>query len=397
MSFTQLQTLAARLNQLDAQGLRRIRHEVESACQPQLMVDGQALLAFNSNDYLGLAAHPLVVEALREGASLYGAGSGASHLISGHSQAHERLEELLADMLSPFLPTARALYFSTGYMANLGVMTALADTAKGDITFFSDALNHASLIDGIRLTREPCQVYAHADVSDLSLRLSSCQSGTKVVVTDGVFSMDGDIAPLKEMLALCEHHGAWLLVDDAHGFGVLGETGAGVLQYFNLRSEQLIYMGTLGKAAGVSGAFVAAHEDVIEWMVQRSRPYIYTTASSPALSHALLTSVRIIRGEEGRRRRAHLQTLIQQLSTAPVPAAWQRMVSTTAIQPLVIGSNQAVLQASADLKVQGIWISAIRAPTVPVNTARLRITLSASHTAQDVDRLVRALSFESIS
>ena len=397
MSFTQLQTLAARLNQLDAQGLRRIRHEVESACQPQLMVDGQALLAFNSNDYLGLAAHPLVVEALREGASLYGAGSGASHLISGHSQAHERLEELLADMLSPFLPTARALYFSTGYMANLGVMTALADTAKGDITFFSDALNHASLIDGIRLTREPCQVYAHADVSDLSLRLSSCQSGTKVVVTDGVFSMDGDIAPLKEMLALCEHHGAWLLVDDAHGFGVLGETGAGVLQYFNLRSEQLIYMGTLGKAAGVSGAFVAAHEDIIEWMVQRSRPYIYTTASSPALSHALLTSVRIIRGEEGRRRRAHLQTLIQQLSTAPVPAAWQRMVSTTAIQPLVIGSNQAVLQASADLKAQGIWISAIRAPTVPVNTARLRITLSASHTAQDVDRLVRALSFESIS
>ena len=397
MSFTQLQTLAARLNQLDAQGLRRIRHEVESVCQPQLMVDGQALLAFNSNDYLGLAAHPLVVEALREGASLYGAGSGASHLISGHSQAHERLEELLADMLSPFLPTARALYVSTGYMANLGVITALADTAKGDITFFSDQLNHASLIDGVRLTREPCLVYAHADVADLSLKLSSCQSGTKVVVTDGVFSMDGDIAPLKEMLALCEHHGAWLLVDDAHGFGVLGETGAGVLQYFNLRSEQLIYMGTLGKAAGVSGAFVAAHEDVIEWMVQRSRPYIYTTASSPALSHALLTSVRIIRGEEGRRRRAHLQTLIQQLSTAPVPAAWQRMVSTTAIQPLVIGSNQAVLQASADLKAQGIWISAIRAPTVPVNTARLRITLSASHTAQDVDRLVRALSFESIS
>jgi 8-amino-7-oxononanoate synthase len=397
MSFTQLQTLTARLNQLDAQGLRRIRHEVESVCQPQLMVDGQALLAFNSNDYLGLAAHPLVIEALREGASLYGAGSGASHLISGHSQAHERLEELLGMMLSPFVPSVRALTFSTGYMANLGVMTALTDTAKGDITFFSDQLNHASLIDGIRLTREPFQVFAHADVSDLSLKLSSCQSGTKVVVTDGVFSMDGDIAPLKEMLALCEHHGAWLLVDDAHGFGVLGETGAGVLQYFNLRSEQLIYMGTLGKAAGVSGAFVAAHEDVIEWMVQRSRPYIYTTASSPALSHALLTSVRIIRGEEGRRRRAHLQILIQQLSTAPIPSNWQRMVSTTAIQPLVIGSNQAVLQASADLKAQGIWISAIRAPTVPVNTARLRITLSASHTAQDVDRLVRALSFESIS
>jgi 8-amino-7-oxononanoate synthase len=397
MSFTHLQTLTSRLNELDAQGLRRFRHSVESVCQPHLLVDGQPLLAFNSNDYLGLAAHPLVIDALKEGASLYGAGSGASHLISGHSQAHERLEELLGSMLSPFLPSVRVLSFSTGYMANLGVLTVLADSAKGDITFFSDALNHASLIDGIRLTRETCQVYAHADVDDLLLRLSSSQSGTKVVVTDGVFSMDGDIAPLQALLNLCEQHGAWLLVDDAHGFGVLGDTGAGVLQHFNLRSEQLIYMGTLGKAAGLSGAFIAAHENFIEWMVQRSRPYIYTTASAPALAHALLTSLRIIRAEEGRRRRAHLQTLIQQLCTASVPTSWQRMVSTTAIQPLVIGSNAQVLRASADLKAQGIWISAIRAPTVPVNTARLRITLSASHTAEDVDRLVRALSFESIS
>ena len=392
MSFTLLKALNVQLNALDVQGLRRVRRSVESVCQPHLVVDGQPMLAFNSNDYLGLAAHPLVVEALREGALLYGAGSGASHLISGHSQAHERLEELLADMLSPFVPSVRALYFSTGYMANLGVMTALADTAKGDITFFSDALNHASLIDGIRLTREPCQVYRHADVADLSLRLSSCQSGTKVVVTDGVFSMDGDIAPLKEMLALCEQHGAWLLVDDAHGFGVLGDSGAGVLQHFNLRSEQLIYMGTLGKAAGVSGAFIAAHEHVIEWMVQRSRPYIYTTASAPALAHALLTSLRILRSDEGCRRRSHLHSLIHQLSSAPVPNAWKRMVSTTAIQPILIGSNQAVLQASHDLISQGIWISAIRSPTVPVNTARLRITLSAAHTSTDVDRLVQALA-----
>lgn len=397
MSFTHLDSLKLHLNAIDTQGLRRVRHSVASVCQPYLVVDGQPMLAFNSNDYLGLAAHPLVVEALREGASLYGAGSGASHLISGHSQAHERLEELLADMLSPFVPSVRALYFSTGYMANLGVMTALADTAKGDITFFSDALNHASLIDGIRLTRSPCQVYRHTDVADLSLRLSSCQSVTKVVVTDGVFSMDGDIAPLKAMIALCEQHGAWLLVDDAHGFGVLGETGAGVLQHANVRSEQLIYMGTLGKAAGVSGAFVVAHEHFIEWMVQRSRSYIYTTAAAPALAHALLTSLRLIGGDEGRRRRAHLQNLIQQLSTAPVPAGWTRMASTTAIQPLVIGDNQAVLQASDDLKAQGIWISAIRAPTVPVNTARLRITVSAAHTTEDVDRLVRALSVESFS
>jgi 8-amino-7-oxononanoate synthase len=397
MSFTPLNTLKSHLNAIDLQGLRRVRHSVASACQPHLVVDGQPLLAFNSNDYLGLASHPLVIDALKEGASLYGAGSGASHLISGHSQAHERLEELLASMLSPHLPSVRVLSFSTGYMANLGVLSAMADMAKGDITFFSDALNHASLIDGIRLTRQPCQVYRHADVADLSEKLLTCQSTSKVVVTDGVFSMDGDIAPLQDLSRLCEQHGAWLLVDDAHGFGVLGDSGAGVLQHFNLRSEQLIYMGTLGKAAGVSGAFIAAHENFIEWMVQRSRPYIYTTASAPALAHALLTSLRLIRADEGRRRRAHLQNLIQQLSTAPVPSGWTRMHSTTAIQPLVIGSNEQVLRASADLKAQGIWISAIRAPTVPVNTARLRITLSASHTTEDVDRLVRALSFESIS
>jgi 8-amino-7-oxononanoate synthase len=397
MSFTPLSSLKSHLNAIDAQGLRRVRHSVASACQPHLVVDGQPLLAFNSNDYLGLASHPLVIDALKEGASLYGAGSGASHLISGHSQAHERLEELLGMMLSPHLPSVRVLSFSTGYMANLGVLSAMADMAKGDITFFSDALNHASLIDGIRLTREPCQVYRHADVADLSEKLLTCQSTSKVVVTDGVFSMDGDIAPLQNLLRLCEQHGAWLLVDDAHGFGVLGDSGAGVLQHFNLRSEQLIYMGTLGKAAGVSGAFIAAHENFIEWMVQRSRPYIYTTASAPALAHALLTSLRLIRADEGRRRRAHLQNLIQQLTTAPVPSGWTRMHSTTAIQPLVIGSNEQVLRASADLKAQGIWISAIRAPTVPVNTARLRITLSASHTTEDVDRLVRALSFECIS
>ena len=396
MSFKQLDTLTSHLNALDAQGLRRVRRNVESVCQPHLVVDGEALLAFNSNDYLGLAAHPLVVEALKEGASLYGAGSGASHLISGHSQAHARLEELLGSMLSPFLPSVRALFFSTGYMANLGVLTALADNAKGDITFFSDALNHASLIDGIRLTREPCQVYRHADVADLSQRLASSSSSTKAVVTDGVFSMDGDIAPLQALLTLCEQHGAWLLIDDAHGFGVLGDSGAGVLEHFHLRSEQLIYMGTLGKAAGVSGAFIAAHEKFIEWMVQRSRPYIYTTAAAPALAHALLTSLRLIRGDEGRRRRTHLQTLIQQFSTAPIPLSWQRMHSTTAIQPLVIGSNAQVLQASAALKERGIWISAIRAPTVPVNTARLRITLSASHTSHDVDRLVQALSMRGV-
>ena len=392
MNFSKLDALASLLSTLDTQGLRRARRTVESASQGHMVVEGRRLLTFNSNDYLGLASHPQVVEALREGASLYGAGSGASHLISGHSQAHDRLEELLAAFLSPYLPSARALYFSTGYMANLGVLTALAGTAAGDICFFSDKLNHASLIDGVRLTREPFQIYAHADMADLSLKLSACETGTKVVVTDGVFSMDGDIAPLPELLRLCEQHGAWLLVDDAHGFGVLGDTGAGVLQHFNLSSPQMIYMGTLGKAAGVSGAFVAAHENLIEWMVQRSRSYIYTTAAAPALAHALLTSLRIIQSEEGLRLRTHLKSLIQQLSTAPVPASWQRMPSITPIQPMVLGSNEQVLKASAELNAQGIWISAIRAPTVPVNTARLRITLSAAHTTQDVDQLVQAVS-----
>ncbi|NQW66630.1 MAG: 8-amino-7-oxononanoate synthase [Burkholderiales bacterium] len=392
MIYPKLDALATLLSTLDTQGLHRSRTTVESASHGHMLVEGRRLLTFNSNDYLGLASHPQVVEALREGASLYGAGSGASHLISGHSQAHDRLEESLATFLSPYLPSARALYFSTGYMANLGLLSALAGTAAGDICFFSDKLNHASLIDGIRLSREPFQIYAHADMADLSLKLSACQTGTKVVVTDGVFSMDGDIAPLPELLRLCEQHGAWLLVDDAHGFGVLGDTGAGVLQHFNLSSPQLIYMGTLGKAAGVSGAFVAAHEHLIEWLVQRSRPYIYTTAAAPALAHALLTSLRIIQSEEGQQLRTHLKSLIQQLSTAPVPASWQRLPSITPIQPMVLGSNEQVLKASAELNTQGIWISAIRAPTVPINTARLRITLSAVHTTQDVDHLVQALA-----
>jgi len=211
MNFDKLNALQRQLDEVDEKGLRRIRRTVESACQAHMMVDGKPLLAFNSNDYLGLASHPLVVESLREGASLYGAGSGASHLISGHSLAHARLEELLAAMFSPFMPSVRALTFSTGYMANLGVLTALADSAKGDITFFSDALNHASLIDGIRLTREPYQVYEHASLDDVSQRLSSCQSSTKVVVTDGVFSMDGDIAPLPELLDCANNtvHGCW--------------------------------------------------------------------------------------------------------------------------------------------------------------------------------------------
>lgn len=391
MTHPLLDPLSAKLADIDAQGLRRKRLSAETPCQPHLVVDGKPMLAFNSNDYLGLAAHPEVVEALKEGASLYGAGSGASHLISGHSQAHVRLEEKLAAMLSPYLESARALYFCTGYMANLGILSALADSAQGDITVFSESLNHASLIDGIRLSRAAVKPYPHCDTQALGDLLKACTSRCKVVVTDSVFSMDGDIAPVRELLALCEQHGAWLVVDDAHGFGVLGATGCGILEEHQLSSSNLIYMGTLGKSAGVGGAFVAAHDTFIDWMVQRSRPYIYTTAAPPALAHALLTSLRIILGDEGKARRAHLQGLVQQFSTAPIPKGWTRLVSGTAIQPLIIGSNADVLHASAALQAQGLWITAIRAPTVPVGTARLRITLSAAHTTADVSQLIQTM------
>ena len=391
MSGALIDTLQQQIEQLDAQGLRRRRRTAETACAPLVRVDGQTVLSFNSNDYLGLAADPRIAAALQEGVRLYGAGSGASHLVSGHSKAHEELEERLADFEAPHLVQARALYLSTGYMANLAVLTALAAATPGEAEIFSDALNHASIIDGTRLARAKVTVYAHNDVAVLEQALLASMAKTRIVVTDSVFSMDGDIAPLPQILALCERFGAWLVVDDAHGFGVLGENGRGALEHFNLRSPQLVYMGTLGKAAGVSGAFVAAHATVIDWLVQRARPYIYTTAAAPALAHALLTSIDLIAGQEGRRRRAQLELLQHQLAAMPVRAGWQHLASETPIQPLIIGSNADVLAAAQALLDQGLWVSAIRAPTVPAGTARLRITLSAAHTHEDVVRLLDAL------
>ena len=379
-----------KLAALEQQSLTRRRRIADTACAPEQLVDGRPMLAFCSNDYLGLANHPRVVEALREGASQYGAGSGASHLISGHGRAHAVLEERLAAFVAPHLEEARALYFSTGYMANLAVLTALgADT---DAMIFSEALNHASLIDGARLARANVSVYPHGDVDALAAQLEASSAATKIVVTDSVFSMDGNIAPLPALLALCERHGAWLVVDDAHGFGVLGEHGRGALEHCALRSPNLVYVGTLGKAAGVSGAFIAAHASVIELMVQRARPYIYTTASPPALAHALLTSLDIIEGEEGTRLRAHLATLIAQLDDALRLTRWQRPVSHTPIQPIVIGANDEALRVAASLHAQGLWVPAIRPPTVPANTARLRVTLSAAHTFDQVARLAGAIN-----
>ena len=379
-----------KLAALDAQSLTRRRRIADTACAPEQTVDGRAMLAFCSNDYLGLANHPRVVEALREGARLYGAGSGASHLISGHGRAHALLEERLAAFVAPNLVDARALYFSTGYMANLAVLTALG--ADADAMIFSEALNHASLIDGARLARANVCVYPHGDVAALAAQLEASSASTKIVVTDSVFSMDGDLAPLPALLALCEQHGAWLVVDDAHGFGVLGAQGRGALEHCTLRSPNLVYVGTLGKAAGVSGAFIAAHASVIELLVQRARPYIYTTAAPPALAHALQASLDIIDGAEGVERRTHLAALVAHLRDALRPKRWQLLPSTTAIQPVIIGSNDDALRVAASLYEQGLWVPAIRPPTVAAGTARLRVTLSAAHTHDEVALLAGALN-----
>jgi 8-amino-7-oxononanoate synthase len=380
----------ARLDSLAAHSLTRRRRVADSACAPRQVVDGQPMLAFCSNDYLGLAAHPQVVEALREGASRYGAGSGASHLVSGHSRAHALLEQRLGEWMAPYIDQARALYLCTGYMANLAVLTALG--ADADTMIFSEALNHASLIDGARLARAGVTVYPHGDVDQLDRQLADSSACTRIVVTDSVFSMDGKLAPLPQLLALCERHGAWLVVDDAHGFGVLGATGRGALEHFGLRSPNLVYVGTLGKAAGVGGAFVAAHASVIELLVQRARPYIYTTAAPPALAHALQASLDIIGGVEGARRRGHLGELVAALQRALRLQRWQRIDSDTAIQPIVIGSNDDALRVAAGLHEQGLWVPAIRPPTVAAGTARLRVTLSAAHSLDDVAQLAGALN-----
>ncbi len=386
-----LDRLQTQLNDLEARSLIRKRRLVETPCGPRLKVDGRDMLCFSSNDYLSLAGHPRISEALREGVSLYGAGSGASHLISGHSRAHAQLEERLADFVSPYLMSPRALYFCTGYMANLAVLNGLAAGDK-HTEIFSESLNHASLIDGARLSRVAVNVYGHADVAALATVLAKSSASNKIVVTDSVFSMDGDLAPLPELLSLCEQHGAWLVVDDAHGFGTLGENGRGALEHYNLRSPYLVYMGTLGKAAGVGGAFVAAHEVVIETLIQKARPYIFTTAAPPALAHALLTSVDIIAGDEGRERRAHLQALIAQMETGLQLQRWHPLPSQTAIQPIVIGDNAETMRAAAALYAQGLWVGGIRPPTVPAGTARLRVALAAGHTSAEVEQLIAALN-----
>jgi 8-amino-7-oxononanoate synthase len=379
MPFNVLQN---ELNERAALGLLRQRRMLQSPQSPHILVDGTSYLSFCSNDYLGLANHPRLVAAMQQGAAQYGAGAGAAHLVSGHMQAHHQLEIALAD----FAGKPAALLFSTGYMANLGVVQALV--GKGD-TVFADKLNHASLNDAMQLARADIKRYRHGDMLQLNQLLAQTQKGRKLVITDAVFSMDGDIAPLPELLALCEQHDAWLLVDDAHGFGVLGEQGRGSLAHFGIAAPRIIYMATLGKAAGVFGAFVAAEQAVIDTLINHAHSYIYTTATPPALASAVLESLALI--AQGHELRAHLQGLIAQLRGGLRGLPWPLMPSATAIQPLLIGDNQAALDLSAALRERGIWVAAIRPPTVPQGTARLRITLSSAHSAADVTRLIGAL------
>jgi 8-amino-7-oxononanoate synthase len=383
-----LDTLRDGLVDLDARGLTRRRRIADTPCAAHMTVDGREIVGFASNDYLGLAAHPLLAEALAEGARRYGAGSGGSHLLGGHSRAHAVLEDELAAFAGGFVDAPRALTFSTGYMSNLATLTALAGR---DTALFSDALNHASLIDGARLSRADVSIYPHADPDALSAMLQACEASVKVIVTDAVFSMDGNLAPLAQLLALAERHGAWLVVDDAHGFGVLGPQGRGALAQAALRSPHLIYLCTFGKAVGVAGAVVIAHETVIEWLTQRARPYIFTTASPPAVAHAVSRSLALIASEEGDTRRRHLDALIARTRAILQDTRWQPVDSPTAVQPLIIGSNEDALSLAAQLDAQGLWVPAIRPPTVPLGTSRLRISLSAAHRFDDLDRLHAAL------
>jgi 8-amino-7-oxononanoate synthase len=339
-------------------GLARTRRIVDSAQGARLSIDGRALLAFASNDYLGLANAPEVATAARDAIAHWGVGAGASHLIVGHAQPHAALEDALAAYVAP-CDGARALTFSSGYLANLAILTALA--SRNDV-IFADRLNHACLTDGALLSRAKLERYRHCDVAALTRAMEAAVGRRRFIVTDAVFSMDGDIAPLPELLLLAERFDAWLVVDDAHGFGVLGD-GRGTLARFGLRSERIVYMGTLGKAAGVAGAFVAAHPAVIETLLQTARPYVYTTAAPPLLAVALGAALRSIRNDDFRR--AHLAELIAAFREGAAGLPWTLSASSTPIQPLIVGDVPTALAVSDALLARGIFVPAIRPPTVP--------------------------------
>jgi 8-amino-7-oxononanoate synthase len=380
MSFDQLR------EELDArkqQSLYRQRRILQSPQAPEVRVDGRTYLAFCSNDYLGLANHPEVIAALKKGADLYGVGGGASHLVNGHSQAHHALEEALAE----FTGRPRALLFSTGYMANLGAVNALLD--KRDAVF-QDRINHASLLDAGLLSGARFQRYLHNDAVSLRQRLEKTEARRKLVVTDGVFSMDGDIADLPALCDVAREQQAWVMVDDAHGFGCIGRGGRGSVDHFDLNdSDVQVLIGTLGKAFGTAGAFVAGSEELIETLVQHARTYIYTTSMPPAVAYATLTSLKLLEQEEWRREK--LTALIAQFRNGCSELGLDLMDSPTPIQPILVGESEKAMRMSAALEAEGIFIGAIRPPTVPQGAARLRVTLSAEHSEAQVDRLLDAL------
>ncbi|MEB3899010.1 8-amino-7-oxononanoate synthase [Pseudomonas putida] len=375
--------LAARLAERRAADLYRRRPLLETPQGPEVVVDGQALLAFCSNDYLGLANHPEVVAAWRAGAERWGVGGGASHLVIGHSTPHHEVEEALAELTG----RPRALLFSTGYMANLGAITALV--GQGD-TVLQDRLNHASLLDGGLLSGARFSRYLHNDAASLASRLAKA-TGNTLVVTDGVFSMDGDLADLPALARAARARDAWLMVDDAHGLGTLGANGGGIIEHFGLGVEDVpVLIGTLGKACGTAGAFVAGSEELIEALVQFARPYIYTTSQPPALACATLKSLELLRRE--RWRREHLEALIRQFRRGAEQIGLDLMDSPTAIQPILIGDSARALQLSRMLCERGLLVTAIRPPTVPAGSARLRVTLSAAHSEAQVQLLLNALA-----
>ena len=378
-----LTALQKELDQRKTDGLLRQRRLLDSPQAEYIVANGKPYLSFCSNDYLGLANHPALIAAMQAAAGDSGVGSGASNLITGHHRYHDELEKKLAK----FVDMPAALLFSTGYMANIGVLGALV--GRGD-AIFADKLNHACLNDGGYYSLADFKRFAHNDVVALEKLLKSSTAKQKIIAVDAVFSMDGDIAPIPDYLRLCEQYDAYLYVDDAHGFGVLGEHGKGCLSHFNIKSPRIIMMATLGKAAGVAGAFVAGEQVVIDYLVQKARSYVYSTPAPPALSATLIQSVTLI--EQGDDLRAHLQHLIATLKASLQLKNWVLMPSDTAVQPLVIGNNHAAVSLSEHLQKLGVLVPAIRPPTVPKNTARLRISLSAAHSEQDVIKLASALN-----
>lgn len=376
--------LHAELAQRRKAHLLRRRDILEGPQGVEPVIGGRRYLAFCSNDYLGLANDPRVVEALHRGARAYGAGSGASHLVSGHLRVHHALEEELAD----FVRRERALLFSTGYMANMGVIGALA--GRGDAVF-EDRLNHASLVDAALLSRARLHRYAHGEVTALERALARSTARRKLVLTDGIFSMDGDMAPLPDLVAAARRWAALLVVDDAHGLGVAGPSGRGSLEHYALDEDDVpVLVGTLGKACGTFGAFVAGGDALVETVLQNARTYIYTTALPPAVAEATRAALAIVRAEDWRR--AHLGALVRRFRAGAGRLGLPLLPSSSPIQPLLLGDSQAALGASQALRERGIYITAIRPPTVPRGSARLRIALSAAHRAEHVDRLLEALA-----